>query len=116
MAAKLGAEPWAVNSQSRGLMVIGYDTYHDPGLKVSVGAVVSTLNHNLTRFHSHATKHKNKEEIHRDISVSIEKAVQAYKRYNGGNLPTTVIVYRDAVGDGQLEEVIKVRVREPLLC
>ena len=45
MAAKLGAEPWAVDIPLKECMVIGYDSYHDSSAKGrSVGAVISTIN------------------------------------------------------------------------
>ena len=45
MAAKLGAEPWAVPIPLKDTMVIGYDSYHDSSTKgMAVGAVVSTIN------------------------------------------------------------------------
>merc|ERR1712036_35508 len=63
MACKLGGEPWTVPIPVKGLMVIGYDTWHDASQKGrSVGAVVATINPSLSRYVSYTTFHKDNEE------------------------------------------------------
>lgn len=105
MAAKLGAEPWGIVSVPKNTMVIGYDSFHDTANRnTSVGAVVASINNDLTRFTSSCTFHKNNEELLNQMEMCFSKAIQAYQKANGG-LPERLIVYRDGVGDGQIEYV-----------
>lgn len=114
MACKLGGEPWTVPIPVKGLMVIGYDTWHDASQKGrSVGAVVATINPSLSRFVSYVTFHTQNEECIAQISACISKALKEYQK-NTGTLPERVVVYRDGVGDGQIAqtknmEVAKIR-------
>ncbi len=73
-----GGEPWAIKMpQIDGLMVIGYDSWHDTTQKgTSVGAVVSTVNSTLTRYTSSCTFHKNNEEMLDQIRECITKAIR----------------------------------------
>lgn len=47
------------------------------------------------------------EEISAQIPANITEALSHYKKFNGNKLPDRVIIYRDGVGDGQLEHVYK---------
>ena len=50
IVAKLGGIPWQLRIPASGLMVVGYDSYHDTVHKgKSVGAVVSSINRDITR-------------------------------------------------------------------
>ncbi len=75
MATKLGGEPWAVSIPINNVMVVGYDSYHDSlapskyGMKLAVGAVVSSLNQSLTRFSSSVSLHYNNEELLQNMRV-----------------------------------------------
>jgi len=105
MAAKMGGEPWYLSIPVSDLMVIGYDTWHDASQKgLSIGAVVATTNPALTRFHSSCTMHRNNEENLAQIKACIYKALQEYKKVNQ-KFPGRIIVYRDGVGDGQIQLV-----------
>merc|ERR1712141_181567 len=105
MAAKMGGEPWYLSIPVSDLMVIGYDTWHDASQKgLSIGAVVATTNPALTRFHSSCTMHRNNEENLSQIKACIYKALQEYKKVNQ-KFPGRIIVYRDGVGDGQIQLV-----------
>lgn len=106
MASKLGAEPWGVQIPLKDTMVMGYDSYHDTLDKSkSVGALVSTLNKSMTRFTSSCTVHANKEELHVQLKLAFIKALRQYSECNGKALPQRIIVYRDGVGEGQIEFV-----------
>jgi aubergine-like protein len=105
MAAKLGAEPWAVNMPLKDTMVIGYDSYHDSTQKgMAVGAVVASLNSTMTKYSSTCTFHHNNEELISQMKVCITSALRKYFDENKKN-PNRIIVYRDGVGDGQIEFV-----------
>ncbi len=78
MCAKLGGEPWAIELPLKDTMVLGYDSYHDAsGPNRSAGAVVSTINPNMTRFHSTCVVHEHGEEIHPKINECFSKALKA---------------------------------------
>jgi len=110
MAAKLGAEPWAVALPIKDTMVIGYDTYHDSNQKgMAVGAVVATLNASMTKFCSSCTMHRNDEEMLSQMRVCVTNAVRKYVSYNGC-VPKRVIIYRDGVGDGQIPHVKEIEI------
>jgi len=106
MACKLGAEPWAVKvPPNNRFMVIGYDTWHDASQKgLSIGAVVSTLNSTFTRFTSSCTLHRNNEENLDQMKTCIANALRKYFECNRA-LPEKVVIYRDGVGDGQIQLV-----------
>ena len=105
MACKLGGEPWTVPIPVKGLMVIGYDTWHDASQKGrSVGGVVATINPLLSRYVSYTTFHNNNEECIDKIAICVQKALKEYEKVNGC-FPERVVVYRDGVGDGQIAQV-----------
>jgi len=110
MAAKLGAEPWAVAMPVKDTMVIGYDSYHDSNQRgMAVGAVVATLNQTMTKFSSSCTMHRNDEEMLSQMKVCVTNAVRKYQSYNGF-YPSRVVVYRDGVGEGQIPYVKEIEI------
>jgi len=104
--AKMGAEPWRIEIPLRNMMVVGYDSYHDTDRQnKSFGAMVSTTNTSLTRFHSSCVEHGNYEELHPKIGECFISALRAYQKGNEGELPKYIVFYRDGVGDGQIQQV-----------
>jgi aubergine-like protein len=102
---KMGGEVWGAIIPVKGLMIIGLDTYHDSANKnQSVGAMVASLNKDCTRFYCKTEYHDKKAEIMQSLSVLITGALRKYHEVNQAN-PQKVIVYRDGVGDGQLDVV-----------
>ena len=71
---------------------------------MAVGAVVSSINATMTRYTSSCTLHKNNEELLDQMKACVMKALRKYKEHNKSN-PQRIIVYRDGVGDGQIEYV-----------
>jgi len=117
MNCKLGGEPWAVKMPLTDTMVIGYDTYHDTLQKGrSVGAVVASMNPSMTKYLSVASLHSNPaQELNDNICPAISKALRKYNELNG-NLPSRVIIYRDGVGDGQINYVVDHEVAAIMSC
>jgi len=102
---KLGGEPWGVAIPLKGTMVIGYDAYHDKLTRgASYGAVVSSINQDFTKYMSQVAKHQNQEELSDNFTTGIKNALNHYQKVNG-EPPKTILVYRDGVGEGQLEYV-----------
>ncbi|KAK9512948.1 hypothetical protein O3M35_001250 [Rhynocoris fuscipes] len=110
---KIGGTPWTVNIPLSGLMVVGYDVCHDTTNKGrSFGAMVASLNKNLSRYYSSATPHTSGEELSNDLSINIVKAALKYKKYNEENkLPSSIVIFRDGVGEGQIPFVYNHEVR-----
>ena len=105
MNCKMGGEVWGAEIPIKGLMILGIDTYHDSANKnQSVGAMVASLNQECTRFYCKTEYHDKKSEIMQSLSVLVSGALRKYHETNQCN-PAKVIVYRDGVGDGQLDVV-----------
>lgn len=103
---KLGGEAWSVQMPLRNTMVVGYDAYHEGGRRggASWGAVVASYNQSLTRYFGQVTRHASHQELANNFSAAVTSALGHYARVNGC-LPERVLVYRDGVGDGQLNYV-----------
>lgn len=116
LSSKMGAEIWAVDVPVKDLMVIGIDCYHDSSKKgQSVGAFVASFNKNLTRYYSRCVLQANQQELMHSLNCFLRDALKHYKRVNG-RLPATIVVYRDGVGDGQLETVHSFEVTQLREC
>ncbi|KAL2751064.1 piwi-like protein Siwi isoform X3 [Vespula maculifrons] len=110
---KLGGAPWYVNIPLKGLMVIGFDVCHDKRRKdCDFGATVASLDSNLSRYISAVSKHKKDEELSNDIASHICKFISAYRDNNGNRYPEYIIIYRDGVGEDQLELVYNHEVKK----
>jgi len=106
MVCKLGGEPWAVEIPMKDTMVIGYDTYHDSAQKGrSAGALVASLNKTFTKFISVANLHTNEAQLNDNLVPAITRSLRKYQEVNG-QLPARIILYRDGVGDGQINYVL----------
>lgn len=102
MNCKLGGSLWSVKIPFKNVMICGIDSYHDPKQKSnSVAAFVASLNSTYTHWYSKAVLQTKREEIVNGLTSSFDSALQCYKKRNG-HLPDSVIIYRDGVGDGQL--------------
>ena len=108
MIAKLGGMPWVVKIPIKsGLMVVGFDTYHDTANKgKSFGALVATYNQELTKYFSATSKHTPNTEMSDQIPVLFMQALHCYKKHNGA-APTRIFFYRDGVGEGQVKQVFE---------
>jgi len=101
--AKLGGEPWSVQNPLKNLMVVGFDAYRGgAGKKDAIGAIVASINHNLSTYYSTISRHNGLEELGNNLAADMKKCLDAYKTENKGPLPERIIFYRDGVGEGQL--------------
>jgi len=111
IAAKLGAEPWGVKIPMKNTMVVGYDSYHDSSQKgLAVGAIVATLNSDLTRFSSSTTLHRNNDELIAQMKAAFVNAIVRYKKANSQASPQRIFVYRDGLGEGQLDYALNTEI------
>lgn len=105
---KLGAAPWFVKLPLVGLMIVGFDVYHDTKNKaVSYGALVASMDlRESCKYFSAVSAHKNGEELSNQLTLNFTKALKEYQAEHG-NLPARIIMYRDGVGEGQLHYVFE---------
>uniref|UniRef100_A0A1A9ZRF5 Piwi domain-containing protein n=1 Tax=Glossina pallidipes TaxID=7398 RepID=A0A1A9ZRF5_GLOPL len=104
MNCKLGGSLWSVKIPfKQKVMICGIDVYHETVRKEnSVAAFVASLNENYTKFYSKAMIQNQKEEIISGLSYCLISALNAYRNKNNF-LPHNIIIYRDGVGDGQMQ-------------
>lgn len=98
-------------------MVVGYDTYHDTAQRnKSVGGFVCSVNPALTKWYSKVSFHgrggdfnANNQELSDHLRDNFSEAIKKYYDLNKA-LPDRVVIYRDGVGEGQIEHVYEYEV------
>ncbi|CAF90296.1 unnamed protein product, partial [Tetraodon nigroviridis] len=114
MACKMGGELWSVEIPLKHLMVVGIDCYHDISAgKRSVGALVASMNQTMSRWFSRCVLQQKGQEIMDGLKRPFIDALKEYLKHNNC-LPSRIIVYRDGVGDGQLQSVATFEVAQIL--
>ncbi|XP_046398366.1 piwi-like protein Siwi [Ischnura elegans] len=104
---KTGGAPWRVDMPLSGLMVVGFDVCHDTtNRSKSYGALVASLDDGLTRYFSAVSEHTTGEELSNDIGANLVKALRKYSEVNK-KLPSKIVIYRDGVGEGQVNYVVE---------
>ncbi|KAL1459160.1 hypothetical protein WDU94_011167, partial [Cyamophila willieti] len=107
LCCKIGGAPWTVEVPMKGMMLLGFDVTHDTGLKgASYGALVASLDDQLTSYFSAVSPHKSGNELSNDIAMNVTRALQKYKTLNGA-YPKALVMYRDGVGEGQINQVVE---------
>lgn len=100
---KLGGELWGTATPYKDLMVVGIDVYHDKTRKSgSVAGVVASLNDSLSRYFSRAVFQGEGQEIMDALKTAFVDCLIKYWEVNH-RWPQHIVVFRDGVGDGQLE-------------
>ncbi|XP_035226356.1 piwi-like protein Ago3 [Stegodyphus dumicola] len=116
MNCKLGGELWSIHIPLDNLMVCGLDTYHDMTRgRRSVLAFVASINQNRTRWYSMTTMQKAGQEMGDSLKMLFISALRKYFEINH-KLPDKIILYRDGVGDGQMDYVAKYEVEQLTSC
>ena len=106
MNCKLGGVPWCGSIPLKNTMVVGYDAYHDSiQKKDSFGAVVTSSDQQWTSYLGQVRRHSGYQELTDNFCASARVALKHYMNRNNGVPPKFVIVFRDGVGDGQLDYV-----------
>lgn len=90
------------------LMSLGFDVCHDPKDKrKSYGALVATMDIKTSpEFFSAVQPHSSGEELSNQLSLDIVKAIKQYRDMNNA-LPEKICMFRDGVGEGQIEYVVE---------
>lgn len=116
MNCKLGGEAWTVNIPLEGCMIVGIDTYHDSSQRGrSVGGFVASLNRRYTRWYSNVTFQQSGVELIDGLKRCMRGALMKYHDVNRV-FPGRIIIYRDGVGDGQLEMLLQHEIPQLIEC
>nr|Q2Q5Y8.1 RecName: Full=Piwi-like protein 2; AltName: Full=SMEDWI-2 [Schmidtea mediterranea]ABB77338.1 PIWI-like protein 2 [Schmidtea mediterranea] len=101
--AKFGYDPWTVEIKLRPTMIVGMDTYHNKSSKKSIQASVFSINSTFTQYMSFVVNSpKGRQEFHETLGKNFNLALEDFKkRYD--ILPQRILVFRDGVGDNQLQ-------------
>ncbi|XP_046585759.1 piwi-like protein Ago3 isoform X1 [Neodiprion lecontei] len=111
---KLGGTLWALKSPMDNVMVCGIDIHHAGAGQSKHGSVagfVASLDKPFTRWFSKVCLHRPNQELIDALKVCLISALKAYFKVNQ-RFPTRIIIYRDGVGDGQLEVIKNFEVKQ----
>ncbi|CAG9858425.1 unnamed protein product [Phyllotreta striolata] len=101
MTCKLGGTLWTVRFPFKGWMICGMDVYHGGPNGQSVFGLVASLNESISRWFSVAVFQQ--KELSDHLKGAFTKALEMWRNVNGF-IPKRIVVVRDGVGDGQLEQ------------
>ncbi|XP_018396706.1 PREDICTED: piwi-like protein 1 [Cyphomyrmex costatus] len=113
---KLGGALWTVTMPLKNCMVCGIDVYHvgvGGGGRKSVAGFIASLDNQLTKWHSRICMQASRQELVDMLQVCLTSAINAFYKYNGCN-PERIIIYRDGVGDGDLDYIENYEVKQLL--
>jgi len=106
VVAKLGGELWRIKIPLPRAMIVGMDVYHDTLTKgQSVVGFLASTNSAYTSYWHRVCFQKTGHELVDQLKICMKLALQNFFKINNF-LPETIIVYRDGVGDGQLQAVV----------
>ncbi|XP_071428127.1 piwi-like protein 1 [Pithys albifrons albifrons] len=116
MNCKMGGELWSVEIPLKQVMIVGIDCYHDNvSGRQSVAGFVSSLNQTMTRWFSRCVVQSRGQELVDGIKACLQNALRAWLKWNK-SVPSRIFVYRDGVGDGQLNALVNYEVPQFLDC
>ncbi|XP_058387642.1 piwi-like protein 3 [Diceros bicornis minor] len=106
MNCKMGGALWKVETGLQNTMFIGIDCFHDiVNRQKSIAGFVSSINNELTQWFSQCIFQESGQELVSGLRACLQAALKLWREHNPF-MPHSVIVYRDGVGDGQLEALI----------
>lgn len=110
---KLGGTLWSLKIPAKNWMICGIDTFHSAGRSHSVCGFVASLNDTFTRWHSLAYMQDG--EVGDHLKISFSKALETYRQVRG-EFPSKVVIFRDGLGDGQLQYCKEYELDQILNC
>ena len=113
IAAKMGSVLWkgtAPATIANGTLVVGIDVCHQTGSK-SVLGVVAALGADCTKFYSTICVQQPGIDLATHMTKIMGAAINKYKAARR-ELPKRILVYRDGVGDSQMETFVDVEMRD----
>lgn len=108
ITCKLGGSLWSVSIPVKNWMICGIDVYHGTN-KQSVCGFVSSITDQSTKYYSESVFQGG--EIGDFFKMTFRKALLERKN-RLGCFPTKIIMFRDGVGDGQLEHCRNYEVKQ----
>jgi aubergine-like protein len=113
ICAKIGGIPWTVDNlplMDKPTMICGMDVFHSTALGAkSVLGFCASINNSSTKYWSTTEIQDVGQEMAHTLCKSMEKAVNKFKVANGVH-PERVILYRDGVGEGQVQTVCSIEI------
>nr|XP_045742421.1 piwi-like protein 3 [Mirounga angustirostris] len=106
MNCKMGGALWKVDTGLQNAMFIGIDCFHNTvHRRKSIAGFVSSINQELTQWFSQCLFQESGQELVNGLKACLEAALKLWCKHNLF-LPQAIIVYRDGVGDGQLQALL----------
>ncbi|XP_011372960.1 piwi-like protein 3 [Pteropus vampyrus] len=106
MNCKMGGALWKVQTGLQNAMFIGIDCFHDiVNRRKSIAGFVASVNEDLTEWFSQCIIQESGQELVNGLRACLQEALKLWYERNS-LLPYSIIVYRDGVGDGQLQALI----------
>nr|XP_019611125.1 PREDICTED: piwi-like protein 3 [Rhinolophus sinicus] len=106
MNCKMGGALWKVQTGLQNAMFIGIDCFHDTvNRQKSIAGFVASMNEDLTEWFSQCIFQESGQELVNGLRACLQEALKLWYERNS-ILPYSIIVYRDGVGDGQLQALI----------
>ncbi|XP_008847235.1 piwi-like protein 3 [Nannospalax galili] len=106
MNCKMGGALWKVDTDMKNTMFIGIDCFHDiVSRQQSIAAFVASTNEELTKWHSQCLFQEPGQELVDGLRGCLKAALDSWFK-NVRKAPQSVVVYRDGVGDGQLQALL----------
>ncbi|XP_069353590.1 piwi-like protein 3 [Eulemur rufifrons] len=116
MVCKMGGALWKVDTGIRKAMFVGIDCFHDTvNRKKSIAGFVASTTDELTKWYSQCVIQEAGEEIVNGLTDCLRAALEVWYQ-NESCMPRSVIVYRDGVGDGQLQALLDHEIPQMLAC
>lgn len=118
ISAKIGDIPWGYKDlplMNVPTMIIGMDVCHKVGKnKRSVIAFVASLNKYVGQYYTGSATKGEDQAMSFKINQLFHEAFTQFIQHNNGKAPQQIIVYRDAVSDGQAEVTMQTEIPQLL--
>ncbi|CAG2101955.1 unnamed protein product [Medioppia subpectinata] len=101
------------SGQQRSTMVVGVDVIHSgvgQNQCPSIAASVASIDREFSVYHETVAGQPPNTELIPTYDQMFVKHLKAYQAKNNNSLPQSVILYRDGVSDGQLDQVLAVEI------
>ncbi|XP_060517141.1 piwi-like protein Siwi isoform X2 [Cylas formicarius] len=104
MNCKMGGAPWGT-ALPKATMIVGYDVCRDTANRgKSFAGMVASMDNACSQYFSLTTEHEQEQELSSNISTFLLLACKTYQERNK-IIPERIVIYRDGVGDGQIQYV-----------
>lgn len=109
MQVKVGGTAWTCHFPApQTFMFVGMDTYHDSSVKgMSCVATVATLNNSFTKYAWQTSMVQARQETNTVVRSQFEHLITRFSEANGGTVPQRIVIYRDGVGEGQVQHIME---------